>query len=57
MDTKIEVQTKMADKYQEENYQFMVEFVKLYAEDENKAKAQYYSKKLKFDITIPEGEA
>lgn len=51
METKIEVQTKMADKYQEANYQFMLEFVKLYSEDQNKAKAKYYSEKLKFDIT------
>jgi hypothetical protein len=33
----------------------MMNFVKLYAEDKNKAKASYYSQKLKFDITEEEG--
>jgi 5'-3' exonuclease len=35
----------------------MTDFVKLYAEDKNKAKASYYLKKLKFDITKADGEA
>ena len=41
----------------QDNYEFMNEFVKAYSNDGKKAKARYYSKKLKFNIEEDKGKA
>lgn len=40
---------------EEENLEFMTDFVKMFATDPDQAKAMYYSKKVHFDINTPEG--
>lgn len=46
----------MVSAAEEANERFMKDFVKLYAQDPNAAKALYYMQKVKFDINTPEGK-
>jgi hypothetical protein len=45
----------MVQAAEEANERFMKDFVKLYAQDQNAAKALYYMQKVHFDINTPEG--
>ena len=54
--SKIEVQKSLTDKYVEQNHQFMSDFVKVYREDANAAKRNYYLQKLSFDVGENKGK-
>lgn len=55
IDTKLLVATKITEKYSEQNYEFMIDFVKTYQEDAGKAKQSYYQQKVKLDTSSKEG--
>lgn len=56
LNSKLKVQEEIIDKYSEANLKFMQEFITLFAADPLKAKAFYYSEKLKVDVTVePQG--
>ena len=49
--SKIKVQEDLLDKYSEANLRFMTEFIQMFSTNPTKAKAFYYSEKLKVDVT------
>lgn len=59
-DDPVEIENTLAmkdinEKYAEQNVEFMKEFVKLYANDPELAKASYYKEKLNINIRSEEG--
>lgn len=49
MEANLDVQKKMTEKYQKDNFEFLINFVKAYAKDPKKAKNEYYKIKVHFD--------
>jgi 5'-3' exonuclease len=51
-----DVQADMDNEIEQQNLKFMTDFVKIYAEDSNKAKEFYYKTKVHMDITTESGQ-
>ena len=51
-----DAQADMDNEIEQQNLKFMTDFVKIYAEDANKAKAFYYKTKVNMDITSEGGQ-